>query len=76
MSLHYASRLGLIAFSAVALRAVLEGAAFASGLQAALIGGTLMFLVGLCLGEIGRRLVEETVDERLKDELAGTGESK
>lgn len=61
MALHVASRLALIAFATVAMRGVLDRAGLEATLNAALFAGAILFPFGLVLGELARRLIEDTV---------------
>ena len=58
---HIACRLALIAFATVALRGVLEGSEFRSSLRLALQVAAGVFGVGIVIGELARRLIEDMV---------------
>jgi hypothetical protein len=57
----FASRLALIAFTAASLRGLISGADFQGTLQTALIAMAVFYGLGLVLGELARRVVEEHV---------------
>ncbi len=61
MALHVAHRLTLIAFATVAMRGVLDRAGLEATLNAALLTGAIAFPIGLILGDLARRLIEDTV---------------
>ena len=61
MAEQYAPRLALIAVSAVLCRGMLGGGDFAGTVQTAAAAGVAFFALGLLVGEIARRLVEEQV---------------
>lgn len=61
MALHVAHRLTLIAFATVAMRGVLDRAGLEATLNTALLAGAIAFPIGLVLGDLARRLIEDTV---------------
>ncbi len=60
MALHYAFRLSLIAFATESVRGIFSHADFIGATQSALIAAVLFFGLGLVLGEVATRLVEES----------------
>ena len=66
MALHTACRLALIAFATVALRGVLDGSEFQTVLILAIKIGVGFFGIGLIIGELARRLLEDMVISRIK----------
>ena len=69
----FASRLALIAFAAASLRGLTCGAAFGATIQTALVAMAIFYGLGLVLGELARRVVEEHVTAewaRLSSEIA------
>lgn len=61
MAWHVAHRLTLIAFATVTMRGVLDQAGLEATLQAALLAGAIAFPIGLVLGDLARRLIEDIV---------------
>ena len=61
MALHTATRLALIAFATIGLRGILNGMDFHSTSHLALSVGAGVFAVGLVVGDLARRLVEDIV---------------
>ena len=61
MALQFASRLSLLAFATMALRGVLDRSDFQATLEAALLLAAVFYGLGLFLGELARRVVEENV---------------
>jgi hypothetical protein len=61
VALHTAFRLALIAFATVALRGVLDGSEFQAVLILAMEIGAVFFGIGLIIGELARRLLEDMV---------------
>ena len=66
MALHIACRLALIAFATVALRGVLDGSEFQTVLILAIKIGAVFFGIGLIIGELTRRLLEDIVISKIK----------
>lgn len=66
MAIHTACRLALLAFATVALRGVLDGSEFRSTLKLALQVGAAAFGVGVIIGELARRLIEDAVLARVR----------
>lgn len=60
MALHYAFRLSLIAFATESVRGILSHSDFIDATQSALIAAVIFFGLGLMLGEVATRLVEES----------------
>ncbi len=60
MALHYAFRLSLIAFATESVRGIFSHADFIGATQSALVAAIIFFGLGLVLGEIATRLVEES----------------
>jgi len=72
VAIQFANRLSLIAFSTSSLRSAIGGTGFESGIQEALAALAIFYVLGLVLGELARRLVEENAQievERLFAEL-------
>lgn len=65
MALQLASRLSLIAFATSLIRGLLVGSDFRATLQAGLFAAAAFYGLGLLLGELARRLVEEHVVAQL-----------
>ena len=66
MALHTACRLALIAFATVAFRGVLDGSEFRTVLILAIKIGAAFFGIGMIIGEIARRLLEDIVISKIK----------
>ena len=66
MALHTASRLALIAFATVAFRGVLDGSEFRTVLILAIKIGAAFFGIGMIIGELARRLLEDIVISKIK----------
>lgn len=66
MALHTACRLALIAFATVALRGALDGSEFRTVLILAIKIGAAFFGIGMIIGELARRLLEEIVISKIK----------
>lgn len=60
MALHYAFRLSLIAFATESVRGIFSHADFIGATQSALVAAVIFFCLGLVLGEVATRLVEES----------------
>ena len=60
MALHYAFRLSLIAFATESVRGIISHSDFIGATQSALLAAVIFFGLGLVLGEIATRLVEES----------------
>ena len=69
MAVQFAARLALVAFAAMNLQGSLAGSDLPGVLQTALIVAALFFLVGLIIGDISRRVVEENVEKELQSLL-------
>ena len=61
MAGHFAFRLSLIAFATASLRGLIGGTDFSGGLKTALVAAALFYGLGLIVGEMARRVVEEHV---------------
>ncbi len=72
MALHVASRLALIAFATVAMRGVLDRAGLEATLHAALVASAIVFPIGLVLGDLARRLIEDIVHMEVERVLQDT----
>ena len=66
MALHTACRLALIAFATVALRGTLDGSEFRTVLILAIKIGAAFFGIGMIIGELARRLMEDIVISKIK----------
>jgi len=66
VALHTACRLALIAFATVALRGVLDGSEFQAVLIQAIRIGAAFFGIGLMIGELTRRLLEDMVISKIR----------
>ncbi len=66
MALHIACRLALIAFATVVLRGVLDGSEFQTVLTLAIKIGAVFFGIGLIIGELTRRLLEDMVISKIR----------
>jgi hypothetical protein len=67
MAVQFASRLSLIAFATVSFRGMLTSIDFEGSLKAALIAAAGFYGLGLVLGELARRVVEESVASELSN---------
>ena len=61
MAHEYAVRLALIAFATAAVQGLVSGAPFEATLKSALFVLAAFYVLGYVCGEMGRRVVEETV---------------
>ena len=66
MALNTACRLALIAFATVALRGTLDGSEFRTVLILAIKIGAAFFGIGMIIGELARRLMEDIVISKIK----------
>ncbi len=66
MALHTACRLALIAFATIALRGVLDRSEFQTVLILALQIGAAFFGIGLIIGDLARRLLEDLVTAKIR----------
>jgi VIT1/CCC1 family predicted Fe2+/Mn2+ transporter len=57
----FASQLGLIAFATAAIQGLISGAEFFKSVQTALLVLLVFYGLGLILGDLARRVVEESV---------------
>lgn len=60
MALHYAFRLSLIAFATESVRGIISHTDFIGAVQSAFMAAAIFFGLGLILGEVATRLVEES----------------
>ncbi len=60
MALHYAFRLSLIAFATESVRGIFSHADFTGATQSAFVAAAIFFGLGLMLGEVATRLIEES----------------
>lgn len=65
MAQAYACQLALIAFATTALQGLLRGAEFVNAVQSSLLVLMMFYVLGWILGELARRLVEESVQYEL-----------
>jgi len=70
----FAYRLSLIAFATTTVRGLLSGADFYGTIQTALAALGLFFLAGLVLGELARRVIEESVDTQIARSIAAASQ--
>lgn len=70
MATQFAARLSLIAFATVTTEAVISGEAFQPGVKAALTALALSYAIGLVVGDLARRVIEENAAV----EFGGDGE--
>lgn len=59
MARQFAGRLALVAFATASVRGLISGAEFQGTLQGALIVLAVFYGLGLVLGDLARRVVEE-----------------
>jgi len=72
---HFAFRLSLIAFATASLRGLIGGIDFSDALTTALAAAALFYGLGLIIGELTRRVIEEHVQaefDRLDDQAPAT----
>ena len=74
MASQFAYRLSLIAFATTTVRGLLSGADFYGTIQTALLALGLFCLVGLIIGELARRVVEESVDTQIARSIAAAAQ--
>ena len=74
MASQFAYRLSLIAFATTTVRGLLSGADFYGTIQTALAALGLFFLAGLVLGELARRVIEESVDTQIARSIAAASQ--
>jgi len=65
----FAARLSLITFTAVVIDSLISGMAFRDGIGSAMSTGAIAFGLGLIVGELARRIIEENAEAEfdLKD---------
>lgn len=71
MAVQYASRLALIAFAVSNLQGALSGTDVSGTIQSALTITAIFFVVGIIVGELGRRVTEESVEKELYKMFSG-----
>lgn len=71
----YAQQLALIAFATVLLQAAGSGAAFETTVTLGLQVLVLFYVVGALLGEMARRVVEDSVTAEFRQTAAATSSS-
>ena len=76
VAVHFAGRLSLIAFATAAARGVLAGWDFQGSLQTALISLGVFYGLGLVLGDLARRVVEENAQTEVAVIINKTMESQ
>lgn len=59
MAQEYATRLAMIAFATAVIQGLMTGAAFELALKHALLALAVFFALGLAVGELARRIVED-----------------
>ena len=69
MALHVATRMTLIAVATAFLRCALDGAPFNAAVSVATQIGVGVFAAGVVAGELARRLIQDTVDEKVQSIL-------
>ena len=62
----FATRVSMIAFATVCLRGMLLGSEFLGTIRTALLAGACFYCLGAILGEIARRVVEESVQSEFE----------
>jgi hypothetical protein len=75
VAVQFASRLSLIAFATMSVRGIVTGADFEGALKTALLAAAAFYGLGLIVGEMARRVVEESVTKdlaSLESEIAKT----
>lgn len=72
MSSQFASRLALIVFATTAIHGVVVRNPFGSTMPLAMIAGAVAFFVGLILGDLARRLVEEQTHSEFQNLIKST----
>jgi hypothetical protein len=70
----FAYRLSLIAFTTTTVRGLLSGADFYGTIQAALLALAVFYAAGLLMGELARRVVEESVDAEIARNIAASSQ--
>ena len=65
----------MISFATVCLRGMLLGSEFLGTIRTALFAGAGFYCLGVILGEIARRVVEESVESEFEKLLAMKSES-
>jgi hypothetical protein len=66
VALHVATRMTLIAVATAFLRCVLDGSPFNGAVSVAAQIGVCVFAGGVIAGELARRLIQDTVDEKVQ----------
>jgi hypothetical protein len=70
VAIQLANRFALIAFATASLRGVIAGSDFQGTLKVALITLAVFYGIGLILGDLGRRVVEENVYTEIERQIA------
>ena len=71
----FATRISMITFATVCLRGMLLGSEFLGTIRSALLAGAGFYCLGAIVGEIARRVVEESVQSELEKLFATESES-
>ena len=71
----FATRISMITFATVCLRGMLSGSEFLGTIRTALFAGAGFYCLGVILGEIARRVVEESVQSEFEKLLATESKS-
>ena len=71
----FATRISMITFATVCLRGMLLGSEFLGTIRSALFAGAGFYCFGVIIGEIARRIVEESVQSEFEKLLAAKLES-
>ena len=66
MATHFACQFSLIAFAVAEARGILLGGDFPAATKLALLAGMLFFFLGLVVGELARRVAEESARSEFK----------
>jgi hypothetical protein len=69
--MQFASRLSLVAFATAAARGLLASTPFAAAIYSALVAGAAFYGIGLLLGDLARRLVEEHARSEFERIISG-----
>lgn len=71
----FASRLSMIAFATATMRGFISGTDFRTSIQMALVSMVVFYVVGRLIGELARRLVEDSLDAELAKMIAAREEA-
>lgn len=66
MALQYAARLALIAFATANVQGLLSKSDLFSTLQTGLLVAVIFFVLGVIIGDLARKAVEESVEKDLR----------